>query len=226
MKNVSYFSTSKIKTSNVDECNYISTENMISNRGGITNATSIPATSTVRQYLKEDILVSNIRPYFKKIWFATKNGGCSTDVLVLRSNEKCIPKFLYYVLSSDDFFDFVMSTAKGTKMPRGDKNAIMDYLVPNFSLNVQEKIVYSLNILDKKIEINKKINHNLTIKIFKIKSLKPIDFLFNAINKVKIKIKRLIYPFNFKNHITLNFNIRNINLSRHKFWKQCIPNSC
>ena len=163
MKNVSYFSTSKIKISNVDECNYISTENMISNRGGITKATSIPPTSTVRQYLKEDILISNIRPYFKKIWFATKNGGCSTDVLVLRSNNRCIPKFLYYVLSSDDFFDFVMSTAKGTKMPRGDKNAIMDYAVPKFSIKVQEKIVNFLSILDKKIENNKKINHNLNL---------------------------------------------------------------
>ena len=74
--------------------------------------------------LKYDTLVSNIRPYFKKIWFAESDGGCSNDVLVLRAKEGIDAKFLYYVLADDAFFDYSNATSKGTKMPRGDKKRV------------------------------------------------------------------------------------------------------
>ena len=88
-------------------------------------------------------------------------GGCSNDIYVLRSNENYDSKFLYYVLSSDDFFSYVMANAKGTKMPRGDKKAIQNYKVPNFSIDKQKKISSFLGEIDRKIEINKKLNKNL-----------------------------------------------------------------
>ena len=154
--------TSKIEVSEINETNYISTENMISNKGGITIASSLPDTKSVRKYLPNDILINNIRPYFKKIWYSDMEGGCSNDVFVIRSKENYDSKFLYYVLSSDDFFSYVMANAKGTKMPRGDKKAIQNYEVPNFSIDEQKRISFVLGEIDKKIEINKKINKNLT----------------------------------------------------------------
>ena len=161
LDDVAKFITSKVDISEIDETNYISTENMLPNKGGVGLASSLPDTKFVRKYLPKDILISNIRPYFKKIWFANKEGGCSNDVFVLRANEKYDPRFLYYVLSSDDFFKYVMANAKGTKMPRGDKKAMLNYRVPDFSIENQQKISLFLSKIDKRIEINDKINNIL-----------------------------------------------------------------
>ena len=169
LNDVAKFISSKIEVSEINVSNYISTENMLPNKGGITTASSLPDTKSVREYIPKDILINNIRPYFKKIWYSDMEGGCSNDIYVLRSNENYDSKFLYYVLSSDDFFSYVMANAKGTKMPRGDKKAIQNYKVPNFSIDKQKKISSFLGEIDRKIEINKKLNKNL----FNI-----IDFIF------------------------------------------------
>lgn len=151
----------KIAVSELDSTNYISTENMLADKGGITKSSGLPASDFTQAYYKNDVLVSNIRPYFKKIWFANMNGGCSNDVLVFTANNECEPSFLYYVLSNDDFFNYATVTAKGTKMSRGDKKAIMEYEVPIYDIDTQKKIASILSALDDKIEVNKKINENL-----------------------------------------------------------------
>ena len=161
LNDVAKFISSKIEVSEINVSNYISTENMLPNKGGITTASSLPDTKSVREYIPKDILINNIRPYFKKIWYSDMEGGCSNDIYVLRSNENYDSKFLYYVLSSDDFFSYVMANAKGTKMPRGDKKSIQNYKVPNFSIDKQKKISSFLGEIDRKIEINKKLNKNL-----------------------------------------------------------------
>lgn len=179
--------TSKIEVSEINESNYVSTENMLSNKCGITIASSLPDTKSVRKYLPQDILINNIRPYFKKIWYSDMIGGCSNDVFVIRSKENYDSKFLYYVLSSDDFFSYVMANAKGTKMPRGDKKAIQNYEVPNFSIDEQKRISFVLSEIDKKIEVNKMINKNLDDildSIFKENFIKEFD---NDNNDWKIK---------------------------------------
>lgn len=153
----------KVKIDDINLYNYISTENMMPNKGGIEIASSLPNSKTVARYLEGDILISNIRPYFKKIWYAKNDGGNSNDVLVFKniSKDKLNNTFLYYLLSSDNFFDYVMSTAKGTKMPRGDKDAIMRYNINLPSLEEQEKIANILSSLDDKIELNNEMNKTL-----------------------------------------------------------------
>ena len=131
------------------------------NKGGIVDASSLPSVQYTQQYLKGDVLVSNIRPYFKKIWIAEYDGGCSNDVLVFRANSSCDPTFLYYVLANDAFFDYATATSKGTKMPRGDKTAIMQYDVPDFDMGTQLRIGKLLRSLDDRITTNKRINDNL-----------------------------------------------------------------
>lgn len=170
LSQVSSYVSERIRIDEVNLDNYVSTENMISERGGVTKATKLPSGKTISVFQKGDILISNIRPYFKKIWLADKSGGCSNDVLVVRANEKISNRFLYYVLSSDNFFDYAVGTSKGTKMPRGDKKAIMKYKVPIYSLVEQEKIAEVLRAFDKKIILNKQINHHLeqmALSIFK-----------------------------------------------------------
>ena len=150
-----------IATSELSKFNYISTENMLPNKNGIEPASSLPNQKVVKAFKKGDILISNIRPYFKKIWLAEYNGGCSNDVLVIRAKKGTNKEFLYYLLSENKFFDYVTASSKGTKMPRGDKNAIMNYLVPEFEEKEQRKIAKLLGTIDKKIKVNKKINDNL-----------------------------------------------------------------
>lgn len=145
---------SNLRTSTFTKDTYISTENMLPNKGGVTSIDSIPTCKTTAKYESSDILISNIRPYFCKIWFATREGGCSNDVLVIKAKKTIEPKFLYYVLSDKNFFNYDTITSKGTKMPRGNKNAIMKYLVPKFSPLTQQKISSILSAYDRLIENN------------------------------------------------------------------------
>lgn len=161
LSNICNYAKGKIDVSELDYRTYISTENMLPNKGGITEASSLPTTVQTQAFIAGDVLVSNIRPYFKKIWFADFDGGCSNDVLVFRAKEDVSKRFLYYILADDRFFDYSMATSKGTKMPRGDKSSIMQYEVPEFSLDDQEKIAGLLEALDKKIQLNSEINKNL-----------------------------------------------------------------
>lgn len=155
------YAKGKVDVAILDDETYISTENMMPNKGGITSASSLPTIAQTQVFLSGDVLVSNIRPYFKKIWFAEFDGGCSNDVLVFRAKDGVSKRFLYYVLSDDTFFDYSMATSKGTKMPRGDKAAIMKYEVPDFTYEEQEKIAGVLEALDRKIQLNTEINENL-----------------------------------------------------------------
>lgn len=139
---------------------YVSTESMLPNRGGIGVASSLPGTGKVKLFKAGDTLISNIRPYFKKIWRADHSGYCSNDVLVFKA-DGCLPDFLYWTLSSDDFFAHMTKTSKGTKMPRGDKNAIMQYETSLPSLITQEAVCSVLNPLQKKMVSNVKLNDYL-----------------------------------------------------------------
>lgn len=143
--------------------NYISTENMLPNKGGVCASSVVPSGSVI-EYKVGDILVSNIRPYFQKIWYADRCGGCSPDVLCIRAKENTDSKFLYYLLSQKAFFDYVMSGAKGCKMPRGDKQQIMQWSVNLPSLEEQKRIAGIFGALDDKIELNRRINANLELQ--------------------------------------------------------------
>ena len=155
------YAREKITIEEVDERNYISTENLLSNKNGVTVASSVPNVKYAKSFKVGDVLVSNIRPYFRKIWYATFEGGCSNDVLVFRSKSTVRSRFLYYVLADDKFFDYATATSKGTKMPRGDIKAIMEYSVPDIPHDAQIKIADLLSVLDDKIERNIAINKNL-----------------------------------------------------------------
>ncbi|WP_368274749.1 restriction endonuclease subunit S [Enterocloster lavalensis] len=161
LSDICVFRKGKVEVANLNTKNYISTENMLSNKSGITDASSLPTVSLTQEYKNGDVLVSNIRPYFKKIWHAQYDGGCSNDVLVFVPKSNTDSDFLYYVLADDDFFTYSMATSKGTKMPRGDKTSIMQYAVPMVDFYTQKKIASVLKSLDEKIELNNAINENL-----------------------------------------------------------------
>lgn len=161
LEEICLFRMGKTNVANLTIETYISTENMLPNKSEIVNATSLPTIDLTQAYENGDVLVSNIRPYFKKIWKAKNNGGCSNDVLVFTAKENTDSDFLYYVLADDAFFAYAMATSKGTKMPRGDKKSIMQYEVPCYDIETQQKIAHILKSIDEKIELNNAINNNL-----------------------------------------------------------------
>ena len=141
---------------------YISTENMLPDKGGITQSSSIPSEGMVTRYYPETILISNIRPYFKKIWLAKTDGGCSNDVLCFKGNDGLVnSNFLYYLLSQDTFFEYVMLGSKGCKMPRGDKDHIMKWNVLLPPIDEQKRIAGVLSSLDDKIDLLNRENATL-----------------------------------------------------------------
>ena len=146
---VAFYPKKRISYDNVNLENYVGVENLLQNKQGKTFSSYVPSSGNLIQYLSNDILIGNIRPYLKKIWVSDINGGTNGDVLVIRIQEefsqKIKSRYLFYLLSSDDFFKYSMQFAKGAKMPRGDKDAILKFKIPIPSLEEQERIV---NILD------------------------------------------------------------------------------
>ena len=129
LSDICSYSTDKVAVSELNVRTYFSTENMLSGKAGSTEATSLPTTSQTTACHKGDTLISNIRPYFKKIVYCEGNCGCSTDVLCFTPSQPCYSAYLFSTLYADKFFAFMVAGSKGTKMPRGDKQQIMTYPV-------------------------------------------------------------------------------------------------
>ena len=162
LKEVADFQKDRVSTELLNKSTYISTENIQQNFGGIQLANTVPTNANVIAYNKNDILLSNIRPYLKKVWLADRNGGCSADVFVLRSR-CCEQSFLYNVIASDRFIGYVMSGAKGVKMPRGDKKQMENFKFSLPSVIEQRKISRLLSLLDERIATQNKIIEDLKL---------------------------------------------------------------
>ncbi|ENI1173606.1 restriction endonuclease subunit S [Escherichia coli] len=166
------YSTTKVDADKLDATSFVGVDNLLADKGGRIDATYQPNTARLTAYEPGDILLGNIRPYLKKVWMAENNGGCSGDVLAIRILADCkkiiSPEYLYYALSSDSFFSYSMQHAKGAKMPRGSKDAILNYQIPipcpsapEKSLAIQSEIV---RILDKFTALTAELTAELTLR--------------------------------------------------------------
>lgn len=123
------YSKDRISVSALSVSNYYSTENMLPGKAGAVDASNLPTIAHTTKCKKGDVLISNIRPYFKKIIYCQSDCGCSTDVLCFTPKSSNLSAYLFSTLYADRFFDFMVAGSKGTKMPRGDKQQIMTYTV-------------------------------------------------------------------------------------------------
>lgn len=161
LSSIADYVTDKISSNDIALREYVTTDCILQNKKGREIATNLPPQSCcLTRYRRGDVLIANIRPYLKKVWFADIDGGASSDVLVFRAKEGHSPSFLYAVLLQDSFFDYVMQGAKGSKMPRGDKEQILRYEMPTLSCSEESIGTFFLN-LDQKIRLNEQINQNL-----------------------------------------------------------------
>lgn len=161
LKEVVDIITTKVDVSQISLCDYISTENMLTNFGGISIANSKPSTGKITKFHSGDILFSNIRTYFKKLWLADRTGGCSNDVIVFRPKKNINSNYILSVLMDQKFIEHTVLTSKGTKMPRGDKTAILDYefnLAPD---KYCQHIAKTNTLIFSKLKSNEVINKSL-----------------------------------------------------------------
>lgn len=152
------YSNARINMDDMSVADYVSTDNLLQNCEGVKPYDGEPNISSAVKYEKGDILLSNIRPYLKKIWLADKDGGCSPDVLVIRINsEEYMPEYVYHAMARQQFFDYVMTDVKGLKMPRGNKDNIMRYEIPAITVVEQQQIVNKIQYYKEQIMLNRKI---------------------------------------------------------------------
>lgn len=160
---VAQYSKTRISFELLDERNYVGVDNLLQNRAGKSLSNHVPTSGKLTEFIPNDILIGNIRPYLKKIWQADCIGGTNGDVLVIRCIDSSInTRYLYQILADDKFFEYNMQHAKGAKMPRGSKEDIMKYPIPVPPLTWQARIV---EILDKFDTLTNSITEGLPREI-------------------------------------------------------------
>ena len=160
---VAIYAKVRISADKLNKENYVGVENLLQNKLGKTSSNYVPTEGSFIEYLPNDILIGNIRPYLRKIWLADKTGGTNGDVLVIRLTDKNIlPRYLYHILANEHFFEYNIKYSKGAKMPRGDKAAILQYEFDVPSLEEQHRIV---SILDKFETLTNSITEGLPLAI-------------------------------------------------------------
>lgn len=162
LSDVARYSDTRVDASELSSVNFVGVDNLLPDKAGRVDASYLPNTVRLTEFMDGDVLIGNIRPYLKKVWLADRRGGCSGDVLAIRLNrdfrDRMLPRFLYYLLSSDRFFAYNMRHARGAKMPRGSKPAILLFRVAVPPLQVQEEVV---RILDKFTELEAELGAEL-----------------------------------------------------------------
>ena len=160
---VAIYTKVRISADKLNKENYVGVENLLQNKLGKTSSNYVPTEGSFIEYLPNDILIGNIRPYLRKIWLADKTGGTNGDVLVIRLTDKNIlPRYLYHILANEHFFEYNVKYSKGAKMPRGDKAAILQYEFDVPPLEEQHRIV---SILDKFETLTNSITEGLPLAI-------------------------------------------------------------
>ena len=161
LSEISFYVEERVNSDTISLEEYVTTDCILQNKLGRECATNLPPQScSLVCYKKGDVLVANIRPYLKKIWYADIDGAASSDVLVFRAKDGHSSEFLFATLLQDSFYDYVMQGAKGSKMPRGDKEQIMRYEMPTLSI-AEESIGKFIMDINRKIRLNEQINQNL-----------------------------------------------------------------
>ncbi|HEJ1075034.1 TPA: restriction endonuclease subunit S [Serratia marcescens] len=162
LSDIATFANGKVDVCSLTPETYISTENMLENRAGISTASALPSVNSVPEFRCRHVLISNIRPYFKKIWLARFKGGRSADVLAFEARDSVNVEYVYNLLYQEVFFNFMMLTSKGVKMPRGDKKAIMDWQCVHPDKKISNAFSKAVGEYYSFIEINNAQNKTLT----------------------------------------------------------------
>jgi len=125
-----------------------------------------------KTFRKNDILYSEIRPANRRFAFVdfdnTSNYVASTKLMVLRHNDAVLPEFLFALLKSNYIISklqHLAETRSGTfpQITFSSELAPMKVSFPD--KKIQRQIVNIISSIEKKIDINEKINNNLLAQV-------------------------------------------------------------
>ena len=64
---IAVYSNNRISISEINSSNYVGVENLLQNKAGKIDSTSLPKEGSIIKFYQGDILIGNIRPYLKKM---------------------------------------------------------------------------------------------------------------------------------------------------------------
>ncbi|MBK7142268.1 MAG: restriction endonuclease subunit S [bacterium] len=114
---------------------------------------TIPASemkSSAFHFHPGDVLYGRLRPYLNKVFYATFEGLCSSEFIVLPQSEAHDSRFLAMYLSTDGFVEFANQLNKGDR-PRVSWDQISDHNIPLPPRHEQERIADGIEILSDRI---------------------------------------------------------------------------
>ena len=160
------------------------------------------------------ILFNKLNVRFKRIWRINNNIPnklCSTEFLPLVINEDLIDyQYCYYLLASDYLTNYLCginsNTSGSHKRINPDILLSVDVALP--TLNEQKRIGSMLANLDRKIEINRAINHNLEAMAKQLYDYWFMQFDFPDENGKPYKSSggAMVYNENLKRNIPEGWN--------------------
>src|SRR5699024_8589103 len=142
---------------------------------GLYNHYSIPAFTEKKLPISEDgltirsnkykinndhILFSRLNPRFKRLWRPIcigNNNVCSTEFLVIKSNENNLRNFLYSIMDSSKFYDFILQNvtgATGSHQRVSPPSVVLEYKLAMPSIELIDRYVAVVNPIYKKKDCN------------------------------------------------------------------------
>ena len=162
LKDIAYYVEESISSDNIEMSQYVTTDSLLQNKEGRVLASNLPPQPcSLTHFMVGDVLIANIRPYLKKVWKADIEGGCSKDVLVIRAKDGHCSEYIYALSMQDSFFENAMLGNKGTQMPRGDKNKIMEFPIWGHDKDEEKSIGKLVEAIQDKIALNTRMNAEL-----------------------------------------------------------------
>ena len=162
LKDIAYYVEESISSDNIEMSQYVTTDSLLQNKEGRVLASNLPPQPcSLTHFMVGDVLIANIRPYLKKVWKADIEGGCSKDVLVIRAKDGHCSEYIYALSMQDSFFENAMLGNKGTQMPRGDKNKIMEFPIWGHDKDEEKSTGKLVEAIQDKIALNNRMNAEL-----------------------------------------------------------------
>ena len=125
---------------------YVGLENIESGTGrllGATNAVSVK--SATFRFSSEHVLYGRLRPYLNKVLLPDFEGHCSTEIFPIRPGPDVSRRYLAHWLSMDATVKSIDATSTGSRMPRANMNAVLDFELPVPPVSEQHRIVAILD---------------------------------------------------------------------------------
>ena len=136
---------------------YVGMENITSQSMDLIGEIAIPEKpKSSFHFNKRHVLFGRLRPYLRKVLVPNFEGQCSNEIFCIKPKENIIREFLAYWLLEQKVSSKIEATSTGTRMPRANMNALLEFDFPIPSIKEQKIIVSKLDLIFEKNDRAKK----------------------------------------------------------------------